>query len=201
MDLFNGANMNDLCNSCIEFVDDIKDKSDDSEGDNCSKKRIWLFLTFLIAGEQVLIDLFFAVCDEFFGSQFCSDATEDLISSIYESITNPAVNSTWACQRLAMCPYLVNNDTLNPFVDDVLQNKPENDIPAAANRSTYQVLHMTDIHLDFSYQEVGLLNWNQITLKFREHGQGVEDSNVVEQTVETHQILMILMKLLDIGVA
>jgi len=35
MDLFNGANMDELCNSCIEFVDDIKDKSDDSEGDNC----------------------------------------------------------------------------------------------------------------------------------------------------------------------
>ncbi len=101
-----------------------------------------------------MIDLFFTICDEFFGSQFCSDASRELISGIYESITDPAVNSTWACQRLAMCPYLVNNDTLNPFVDDVLQNKPEADIPAAANRSTYQVLHMTDIHLDFSYQEV-----------------------------------------------
>ncbi len=46
MDLFNGANMDELCNSCVEFVDDIKDKSDDSEGDNCLKIFEIIFLFF-----------------------------------------------------------------------------------------------------------------------------------------------------------
>jgi len=79
----------------------------------------------------------------------------DLITGIYSAINAPNVNSTWACQRLAMCPYLINNDTLNPYLDDVLQGKPAaSSIPVAANRSTYQILHMTDIHIDFQYQEV-----------------------------------------------
>jgi len=77
-----------------------------------------------------------------------------VITQLYGALTDPNVNSTWACQRLSFCPYLVNTDTLNPYVDDVLQNKPETNYQPAANQSTYQVLHMTDIHLDFAYQEV-----------------------------------------------
>ena len=113
-----------------------------------------MFLIQFIAGEHILIDIFFTFCDEFFDSKFCTDAVQDLITQIYDSITLPAVNSTWACQRLSFCPYTVNNDTLNPYVASVLQDKPETNIPPATNRSTYQVLHMTDIHIDFKYQEV-----------------------------------------------
>jgi len=84
---------------------------------------------------------------------------------MFAAINEPHVNSTWTCQRLAMCPYLINNDTLNPFVADVLQGKPDasNTTAASSNRSTYQVLHMTDIHIDFQYQEVWLFKKNEIT--------------------------------------
>ena len=34
-DVFNGANMDDLCGNCVAFVDDLKDLSDESEGENC----------------------------------------------------------------------------------------------------------------------------------------------------------------------
>lgn len=109
-----------------------------------------------IASEKVFLDIFFAICEEHFSSTYCSDAVRDLFTSMFASINEPHVNSTWTCQRLAMCPYLINNDTLNPFLDEVLQGKPAtvNTTTAPANRSTYQVLHMTDIHIDFQYQEV-----------------------------------------------
>ena len=53
-----------------------------------------------------------------------------------------------------MCPYNTNNNTLNPYVDDVLQDKPATNIPNASNSSTYLVLHMTDLHIDFHYEAV-----------------------------------------------
>jgi len=34
MDIFNQANMDDLCSHCIEFIDDLRDKTDDSDSDN-----------------------------------------------------------------------------------------------------------------------------------------------------------------------
>ena len=34
-DVFNGANIDDLCGNCVEFVDDLKDLSDESDGENC----------------------------------------------------------------------------------------------------------------------------------------------------------------------
>ena len=123
----------------------------------------------LIATEQAFLDVFFKLCEEFFDSKYCGEAVQDVITSLFASIINPAVNSTWACQRLAMCPYLINTDTLNPYVDDVLQGKPTTVIPTeapAANRSTYQVLHMTDIHIDFKYQEVLKIFWVSEENKF-----------------------------------
>ena len=79
---------------------------------------------------------------------------KNFIGGIYDSIVDPTVNSTYACQRLAMCPYTINNDTLNPYVQEVLQDKPPTNIPNATGRETYFVLHMTDLHIDFNYQEV-----------------------------------------------
>ncbi len=67
------------------------------------------------------------------------------------------MNSTWACQRLSLCPYPINNDTLTPYVQEVLQDKPPTNISNATGRATYQVLHMTDLHIDFNYQEVKCL--------------------------------------------
>ena len=101
--------------------------------------------------------MFFTLCGAHFDTKYCSEAVADGITGLYNAITDPSVNSTWACQKLAMCPYLINYDTLNPYVDDVLKDKPATNIPTATNRSTYQVLHMTDIHIDFLYQEVFLI--------------------------------------------
>ena len=156
MDIFNQVNIDELCGHCVEFVDDLRDASSDtSDTDNSWRLRWGIILTSCIASEQVFIDIFFAICEEHFSSTYCSDAVKELVTSMFLAINEPHVNSTWACQRLAMCPYLINNDTLNPYLDDVLHGKPAAaSIPVAANRSTYQVLHMTDIHIDFEYQEV-----------------------------------------------
>ncbi len=158
MDLFNQANIDEICGHCVEFIDEIGDSSSDTSDDDDNSKNYFsiIFLIYQIAGERVFIDIFFAICEEFFSETYCSDAVNGLVTDMFLAINEPHVNSTWACQRLAFCPYLINTDTLNPYVDDVLQDKPAevNNTEAPANRSTYQVLHMTDIHIDFKYQEV-----------------------------------------------
>jgi len=166
---------------------------------------VWLeffipLLIFSIATERALLDLFFDLCGQYFDTKYCSEAVGDFVTSVYNSVTEPYVNATWACQKLALCPYTINYETLDPYVRDVLRDKPETNIPTATNQSTYFVLHMTDIHIDFLYQEVTFYD-KRIWQFDREHGQDVEDSNVVELTVDHHQIQKILYKLPDSGVA
>ena len=100
------------------------------------------------------MDVLTIICKNNVNSTICTDAVQTFLGEIYDAVVDPNVNSTYACQRLAMCPFNINNDTLNPYVDNVLQGKPATNIPKASNRSTYQVLHMTDLHIDFHYQEV-----------------------------------------------
>ena len=100
------------------------------------------------------MDVLLIICKNNLNSTICTDAVQSFLGEIYDAIVDSSVNSTYACQRLAMCPYNTNNDTLNPYVDDVLQDKPATNIPNASNSSsTYLVLHMTDLHIDFHYQE------------------------------------------------
>jgi len=100
------------------------------------------------------VDVLDIICKNNLNSTICTDAVQSFLGEIYDAIVDPSVNSTYACQRLAMCPYNTNNNTLNPYVDDVLQDKPATNIPNASNSSTYLVLHMTDLHIDFHYEAV-----------------------------------------------
>jgi len=44
-DIFNDANQDDLCNHCTAFVNDLKDLSDESDGENCLKNFSFFSLT------------------------------------------------------------------------------------------------------------------------------------------------------------
>jgi len=135
MDIFNEVDIDSLCDHCVDFVDELKEHRDDS------------------TLRDTFVDVIDIICKHNVNSTICTDAVHSYIGEIYDNIVDPSVNSTYACQRLAMCPYTINNDTLNPYVDDVLKDKPDTNIPTASNRSTYQVLQMTDLHIDFHYQE------------------------------------------------
>jgi len=143
MDIFNGVNVDALCGNCLKFVDELKgiDDTSDSSDDDPVEQR------------DTFMDLFDIICKAYVNSTICTEAVRTFVGQIYDSIIIPSVNSTYACQRLAMCPYNINNDTLNPYVQEILQDKPTTNIPTATRRSTYQVMHMTDLHIDFSYQE------------------------------------------------
>jgi hypothetical protein len=101
-----------------------------------------------------VIDVFNYICQNNINATFCSVAVQDFIGEVYDAIINSTVNATYACQRLSFCPYTVNNATLLPYVQEVLQGKPPTNIPTATGRATYQVLQMTDLHIDLNYQAV-----------------------------------------------
>jgi len=143
MDIFDQVDINKLCDRCVNFADDLKDKSSDDSDDHHVRDAVE--------------DVFNYLCKKHVNATFCTDAVKNFIGGIYDSIVDPTVNSTYACQRLSFCPFPINNDTLTPYVQEVLQDKPPTNISNATGRATYQVLHMTDLHIDFNYQEVNKL--------------------------------------------
>jgi len=136
------------------------------------------------------------ICRSRMDSTFCSDYIKTFGDIILDSIVFEGVNNTVVCQKFAMCPYTFDRNALDAYVQDVLQGKPAPNVPAPTNRSTYSILHVSDIHIDFFYQEVRIYDYKKC-LFLRELMQIVEASNVVERIADLQQILPMLQ---DIGV-
>ncbi len=94
------------------------------------------------------------VCEERLDTDFCQEAFDTYIDIIFDSVRAEGTNSTYACQRAALCPYTFNSELLNSTLDRILEGKPAQNITTPSNQSTYTILHLTDVHLDFLYQEV-----------------------------------------------
>jgi len=94
------------------------------------------------------------ICRTRMDSTFCSETIKTYGDIVLDSIKFEGASSNSVCQKFAMCPYTIDQNALDSYVQDVLQGKPAPNVSTPTNRSTYTVLHVSDIHIDYLYQEV-----------------------------------------------
>lgn len=150
MDVFNAYDITELCNHCQDLVSEIRDHGDHS----CTPLHFSPFNQTSSVVRDALKKAFEEVCERHIDATVCSEYVRSFGDIIIDSARFEGVSPLSVCQRYAMCPFPLDQDALNTYVAGVLQGKPAVNATVPTGRSTYRVLHITDIHTDFLYQEV-----------------------------------------------
>src|SRR4051812_12729595 len=94
------------------------------------------------------------ICETFQDKTVCLQAIlnfgEVLFPSLWDKFTDPER----VCQGLFLCPRTIHRENLKGFVDGVLKDKPPTKNVVPTKRSTYNILQLTDPHIDLQYDTV-----------------------------------------------
>lgn len=95
-----------------------------------------------------------AMCQKHTNISVCLGFVTSYGHIIFDAIYDRMITPSYLCENLFMCPKTDNRDHLKEYVQDVLKDKPEKDIPTPTKKSTYTILHLTDPHIDLQYEAV-----------------------------------------------
>lgn len=117
-------------------------------------------------------------------------------NEIYNNMINKDLNPFNICSGLFLCPRETHKATLKEYVKAILADKPVTKATEPTKKATYNILHLTDPHIDLEYQVVRLHIFCQINI-VREQIKYVMNLYVAVQRME---FLLNLKKVLSIGV-
>jgi len=73
-----------------------------------------------------------------------------LVNNLFKKLLNPIE----VCGAIGLCKDSYHVLDFNDYLKDVLADKPNKTTPQPTLKSTYKVLHLADMHIDFEYEEV-----------------------------------------------
>lgn len=93
-------------------------------------------------------------CSAFISENVCYgyflQYSKELVKNIFKKVFNPIE----FCGSIGFCKDSYHVLDFNDYLKDVLANKPNKTTPQPTYKSKYKVLHLSDIHIDFLYEEV-----------------------------------------------
>lgn len=95
-----------------------------------------------------------AICSEFLNKTVCMGLIPTIGDIIMGSLYNKLFSPSHVCQSFFMCPKTSYKETIKEYVQEVLKDKPKTNIPTPTKKSTYNILHLSDPHIDLQYQIV-----------------------------------------------
>jgi len=87
-------------------------------------------------------------------SSLCDGLINTYGDVVYGSIMDLDATPLEVCQGLSFCPAPINQTELDEYIQTILEDRPDDNIPTPSGQSTYNVLHLTDVHIDLLYKEV-----------------------------------------------
>ena len=120
----------------------------------------WTFASLLKIPDGLLLKLldFIAVDVCVYGKieasrDVCSGAVNEMAPIIINSFLQHYLNPDYTCPLLGVCSQTYFTQDLNTYIDEVIADKPNKTYPNPTMRSTYKVVHLTDLHFDMEYLE------------------------------------------------
>jgi sphingomyelin phosphodiesterase len=134
-----------LCNSCKDFV------LAELHGLE-SKGVIELLMAGLSETCAHLIHL---------NSSLCSGFLERWTTVIWDALMGRYHKPDVACAKMQFCPYDYEILSLESYIEDILKDAPNKKPPTPTKTSSYNVLHITDLHVDYTYTTGNNANCNE----------------------------------------
>ena len=93
-------------------------------------------------------------CEAKASADLCGGLIGAYADVVYGSIQDLDATPVEVCEGLSFCPKQINQTELDAYIQTILEDRPDDNIPTPSGQSTYTVLHLTDVHIDLLYQEV-----------------------------------------------
>ena len=97
------------------------------------------------------------ICEKHQNQTVCQGALQSYGDIVFEALLDRVFDAYHVCERLHVCPKDTSRGHLEDYIKDVLKDKPATSYPTPTKKSTYNVLHFSDPHIDLEYQEVNTL--------------------------------------------
>jgi len=84
----------------------------------------------------------------------CLEAVSSFGPVLFKSLVDKLYEPIHFCENVFLCPRTTHRENLKKFVEDVLKDKPATNIPVPTKKSTYNILQISDPHVDLEYKIV-----------------------------------------------
>jgi len=122
-----------------------------------------LLITFFIT--KVLFELFIKVikyvekfieliCHAIEGKKVCQGIFGEYAAEFVKNLFKKIFNPVEVCGTIGFCKNVYHVSDFQDYLKDVLADKPNKTIPQPTLKGKYKILHLTDLHIDFEYEEV-----------------------------------------------
>lgn len=101
---------------------------------------------------NITLEAIFKLCSRILNSSVCQGTLFEYGKSLIINLAKKNLNSKVVCWRLGFCPNKYYFENFTQYAKDLLQDKPEFSPPKPSKRSTYKLLHITDLHVDLNYK-------------------------------------------------
>jgi sphingomyelin phosphodiesterase len=83
----------------------------------------------------------------------CLGAVLEFGPILIDNLVLREFDPTYVCGNINLCEKIVQEQSIETFIKQVLADKPKTPIPSPTGRSTYTVLQVADVHVDLEYAE------------------------------------------------
>ncbi len=96
----------------------------------------------------------------------CLEAVSSFGPVLFKSLVDKIYNPIHFCENVFLCPRTTHKENLKHFVEDILKDKPATNVPVPTKKSTYNILQISDPHVDLEYQIVKSSIWDFLSYIF-----------------------------------
>jgi len=90
-------------------------------------------------------------CKLFMNASVCEGIVGNYVANVISALSKRLFRPEITCAKMFLCPHDFHVETIKQFIKQVLGNSSRVEPPKPTLRSTYKFLHITDLHVDFSY--------------------------------------------------
>lgn len=111
-----------------------------------------IFLIFKVV--QYIENFFELLCTAFEGEAFCRGIFNEYANHFVKNLFKKVFSPKDFCGYIGFCKDSYRKLDINDYMKDVLADKPNFTAPQPTMKNKLKVLHLSDLHIDFEYEEV-----------------------------------------------